>query len=64
MSDRLIRMFDGPANLLVYETVATPPANDGVQGDWALCLGGGTLAVYGPKTNETTWPTTPLKLPA
>lgn len=53
---RLLRTFDAGAQILFYENVAAPPAADGRQGDFAFCMFGGVLTVFGPKIDATTWP--------
>ena len=53
---RRVRTFDGGACVYFYETSSTPPNADGVQGDWAVCLEPTGLLTFGPKMDETTWP--------
>lgn len=52
---RIMRTFDGSAHIHYYEAVTVPPANDGVQGDWAGVLGAGGVTWFGPKIDDTTW---------
>jgi hypothetical protein len=53
---RVLRSFDGGAHVYYYETLTTPPSADGMQGDWAVCLAASGVVVFGPKTDDTTWP--------
>lgn len=56
LTARLRRAFDTRAEFYEYAELTTPPANDGIKGDWAVCYGSGVPVYFGPKTDATTWP--------
>lgn len=56
LATRIVRMFNGSARARYYEGITTPPADDGIQGDWAMLLTPTGLSLFGPKTDDATWP--------
>lgn len=56
LTARLRRAFDTQARYYEYAELSTPPAVDGIKGDWAVCYGTGVPTYYGPKPSDAAWP--------